>query len=120
MNFLKLNIEKKTRSNSYYRRVLFTTLNMQLVVMSLKPNIEIGMEKHPKTTQFIRVEKGRGMAIISGKKRFLKDGDALMIPPNTYHNIINTGKNPLKLYTLYSPPEHASNHIEKTKMKNKI
>lgn len=120
MNFFKGNIEKKTRSNSFYRRVLSTTPNMQLVLMSLKPNIEIGMEKHPNTTQFIRVEKGRGMAIISGSKRFLKDGDALMIPPNVYHNIINTGKKPLKLYTLYSPPEHAQQHTEKTKMKNKI
>lgn len=127
--FLKINIEKKTRSNSFYRKVIFTTKTMQLVLMSLKPGIEIGKgpgkaggEKHSKTTQFIRIEKGTGIAIIANKKLSLKDGDAIMIKPNTYHNIINTGKTPLKLYTLYSPPEHAPNvktRDKNTKMKNK-
>lgn len=120
--FLKINIEKKTRSNSFYRKVIFTTKTIQLVLMSLKPGIEIGKEKHSKTTQFIRIEKGTGIAIIRNKKLPLKDGDAIMIKPNTYHNIINTGKTPLKLYTLYSPPEHGSNakmRDKNSKMKNK-
>jgi len=100
------NIEKLTVKNTYYRKVLSTTSTMQLVLMSLCPDEEIGREKHSHTTQFIRVEAGRAKAIIGNKKYFLKDGDAIVIPPNTWHNVINTGKKDLKLYTLYAPPEH--------------
>jgi mannose-6-phosphate isomerase-like protein (cupin superfamily) len=106
----KANIEKLTLNNRYYRKVLHTTPQQQLVLMNLKPHEEIGMEKHSYITQFIRVEDGTGKAIINKREYRLKDGDALVIPPNTTHNII-AGKIGLKLYTIYSPPEHDSNTI---------
>lgn len=106
----KTNIESATTRNNYYRKVLFTTRSMQLVVMSLAPGEDIGMEKHPHTSQFIRVEKGRGKAVLGKRSATvyrLKDNDAVIIPPNTWHNIVNTSKRrPLKLYTIYCPPEH--------------
>jgi mannose-6-phosphate isomerase-like protein (cupin superfamily) len=116
-----INIEKKSLKNSYYRNVLYTAENMQLVVMSLKPNTEIGLEKHRKIDQFIRIESGTGKAIITNNKKeiiqtiTLTDGSAIVIPKNTYHNIINTGSDKLKLYSIYSPP----NHLPKTIHKNK-
>lgn len=112
MQAYKTNIERKTRKNKYYRRVVFTTPQLQLVLMSLNKNEEIGREKHKRTTQFIRVEKGHAKAIIGRKTYLLKDGDAIIIPPNRYHNIINTGAGKLKLYTLYSPPEHPKNRVQ--------
>jgi mannose-6-phosphate isomerase-like protein (cupin superfamily) len=103
----KDNIEKKTLENSYWRKVLFTTPQLQLVLMSIPPKQDIGEEIHKNTTQFIRIESGHGIAIISGKKYILKDGTALVIPPNTKHNIICTDKEKsLQLYSIYSPPEH--------------
>jgi mannose-6-phosphate isomerase-like protein (cupin superfamily) len=116
-----INIEKATLHNNNYRKVLITTKNSQLVLMSLKPNMEIGLEIHPENDQFIRIEKGTGRAIITNKKKEilqnikLSDGSALTIPRGTYHNIINTGETPLKLYTIYSPANHPANLIEKNK-----
>ena len=101
----KANIEKLTERNNFYRKVLYTTKQMQLVLMSLNSNEEIGREKHPNISQFIRVEEGSGVAIVGRKRYRLKDGDAVIIPPNKYHNII-AGTEGLKLYTIYSPPEH--------------
>ena len=111
------NIEKITTKNNFYRKVLFTVRNsMQLVVMSLNPGKEIGMEVHPHISQFIRVEKGRGSAIVGRKRYRLKDGVALLIPKGTHHNIINTSrKRKLKLYTVYSPPEHKADKKERVK-----
>lgn len=107
------NIEKITESNKYFRKVLSTTPNMQLVVMSLKPKEDIGMEIHPYITQFIRVESGTGVAVINGTKYKLSSGSAVVIPLNTEHNIINTSKtDPLKLYTIYSPPNHPSDRVD--------
>jgi mannose-6-phosphate isomerase-like protein (cupin superfamily) len=114
--FYKTNIEKKTLKNNNYRKVLYTTSNLQLVLMSLKPGEEIGIEKHKGTTQFIRVEAGNGLAIIDGERKYIKDGDVLVINPNTYHNIINIGNEKLKLYTIYTPPEHSRNLVEKNKI----
>jgi mannose-6-phosphate isomerase-like protein (cupin superfamily) len=88
---------------------------MQLVLMSIEEGQEIGREKHQYATQFIRVESGRAKAIVGKNIFILKDGDAIVVPPNTYHNIINTGKDPLKLYTIYSPPQHNKNTVEKNK-----
>lgn len=99
----KTNIEKVTNRNKKFRRILYTTKNMQLVIMRLKPKEEIGLEKH-RGTQFIRVEKGKAKAIVGTKTMKLKAGDSVMIPPNTKHNVIATTS--LHLYTLYSPPEH--------------
>jgi mannose-6-phosphate isomerase-like protein (cupin superfamily) len=103
----KGNIERETLNNTFYRKVLHTTKNMQLVVMSLNPKEEIGMEVHKKTSQFIRVESGTASAVIGKKKYRLKEDDVIIIPPNTKHNVINTGPEDLKLYTIYTPPEHA-------------
>ena len=111
----RANIEKITIKNNYYRKVIHTTSNMQLVIMSLKPNEEIGSEIHSHTSQFIRVEEGFAKAIINNKRYYLKSGDAIIIPPGARHNIINTSSEELKLYTIYTPPEHNP----KTKQYNK-
>ena len=110
-----INIEKKTVSNNNYREVLFTTSTLQLVVMSLIPKEEIGMETHKDGSQFIRVEKGTGKAIISGREIRLKENSAIVIPSGSRHNIINTGKEDLKLYTVYTPPQHEDGLVAKTK-----
>lgn len=115
-NYYHDNIEEATIENKNFRKVLCTTPNLQLVIMSLKPGEDIGTEIHPYITQFIRVEKGDGIAIIEGQTFELYDGVALIIPLNSKHNIINTSKyNDLKLYTIYSPPNHPYNRIQKNK-----
>ena len=100
-----INIERKTLGNKLYRNVLHTTPNMQLVVMSLEKGETIPLEKH-EGSQFIRVESGRGVAKTPKKKVLLKEGVSIIIPPNTPHFIYQTGDEPLKLYTVYAPPEH--------------
>lgn len=101
------NIETQTRKNKKYRKILYTDEYQQLVLMEVKTTIP--REKHD-GSQFIRFEMGRGRVIIedeNGRKiKNVKDGDAVIIPPKTYHTIINTGSEPLKLYAIYSPPEH--------------
>jgi mannose-6-phosphate isomerase-like protein (cupin superfamily) len=110
------NIETITLKNNNYRKVINTTKRSQLVVMSLKPLEEIGMETHKTKDQFIRIEQGVGMAVLNGKKYKLKDGTAVVIPAGTKHNIINISKtNKLKLYTIYTPPEHDPDTIQKNK-----
>lgn len=109
----KINIESKTSSNTYYRKVLYTNDDIQLVVMNLLPNEEIGLEKHD-GTQFIRIEEGSGTAIAGNKKYILTDGSAIVIDAGNYHNII-AGKNGLKLYSIYSPPQHDPDTKEKYK-----
>lgn len=109
-------IETLTLENDSYRKVLFTTVTQQLVLMSLLPKEEIGMEQHINTTQFIRIEAGRGIAVLNGVTYQLKDNDAIVVPPGTRHNIINTSDDkPLKLYTLYSPPEHNIKTVQRVK-----
>ena len=108
------NIEKETIENSHFRKVLFTSKKLQLVVMSLKPEEEIGLETHSENDQFIRVDKGSGKAIIGEEEFILKDGDAIIIASGKEHNII-AGEKGLKLYTLYSPPHHDDKAIHKTK-----
>lgn len=111
----KVNIEKKTLNNSNYRKVLFTTPQMQLVVMNIKKNQDIPKEKHSKTTQFIRIEKGDAMVEIGNSKYYLKDNDSIIIPAGTWHYVKNTGTTTLKLYTIYSPPEHPDGLTQKNK-----
>jgi mannose-6-phosphate isomerase-like protein (cupin superfamily) len=111
----KLNIHNKTIDNEYYRNVLYTNTQTQLVLMNLLPNQEIGMEKH-NVTQFIKVESGNGVAMINGKRYNLNNESAIIIDSGAKHNII-AGKNGMKLYTLYSPPEHDSDTKEKYKEK---
>lgn len=112
----KGNLEKLTLSNKNYRKVLYTTSDLQLVVMCLKAGEEIGSETHSHTTQFIRVESGKAKAVISGKVFYLKEQDFIIIPPKHKHNIMNTGKEELKLYTIYTPPQHQKNLVQKYKL----
>lgn len=110
------NIEKKTLSNEYFREVLFTGPHSQLVVMSLKPGEDIGMETHGDVDQFIRVEAGSGKAVLNGKEHILEDGSAVVIPAGVEHNVVNTsGTEPLKLYSIYSPPEHPHGTVHRDK-----
>jgi len=109
------NIEKESLENEYFRKVLYTDERLQLVVMSLKSNQDIGEEVH-QLDQFIRIEKGDGKAVLDGKETILTDGSVVVIPQGTRHNIINTSsENPLKIYTLYAPPNHKPGTIHKTK-----
>ena len=111
-----INIEEKTLENDNFREVLYTTQRSQLVVMTLQPGEEIGLETHEEHDQFIRVEEGTGEAILDGEKHKLEDGTALVIPAGTEHNVVNTSKkDPLKLYTLYTPPEHPDGTLHRTK-----
>lgn len=116
MNYFAQNIEDLTVSNTDYRRVIYTTNYTQLVVMSLPAGVEIGNEVHG-LDQFIRVEKGQAKAILNnGEKELeLSDDWAIIVPAGTYHNIINTGDTDLKLYTLYSPPDHLKDTLQATK-----
>lgn len=110
------NIENDTLENKDYRRVLYTGRNMQLVLMTLQPGEEIGLETHDEHDQFIRVEAGTGTAMLDGKKHDLSDGVAVVIPAGVEHNVINTSKkDPLRLYTLYGPPEHPDGTVHHTK-----
>jgi len=108
------NIEKATLENTDYRRVLYTAKNSQLVLMSLQPGDEIGMEVHH-LDQFIRIEQGMATAILDGVKHDVRDNFAIVVPAGTEHNVINTGGVELKLYTVYSPPEHKDGIVEATK-----
>jgi mannose-6-phosphate isomerase-like protein (cupin superfamily) len=112
-----VSIEKKTLSNNYFRQVLFTGKNAQLVVMCLQPDEEIGNEVHSSVDQFFRIEQGEAAFVFNGnEKHLVKDGDAVIVPTGTYHNIINTSKTiKLKLYTIYSPPNHLDMTVHKTK-----
>lgn len=108
-------IETDTLENQDFRRVLYTGKNSQLVLMSLRPKEEIGEETHT-LDQFIRVEAGDGVAILDGVKHPISDGSAIVIPAGTKHNVINNSDTEeLKLYTVYSPPEHRDRTIHKTK-----
>jgi mannose-6-phosphate isomerase-like protein (cupin superfamily) len=110
------NIEKDTLENKNFRKVVYTSKYSQLVLMSLKPKEEIGMEVHPDNDQFFRVEKGKGKCVIDGNEYELKDGVAIVVPSGAEHNVINTSETEeLKLYTIYSPPHHKNGIVRKTK-----
>jgi len=110
-------IEKQTLKNEYFRQVLFTGKHAQLVVMCLQPGEEIGNEVHPDVDQFFRIEQGQATFVFNGKEKHVaKDGDAVIVPAGTYHNVINASKTEkLKLYTIYSPPNHPDGTVHKTK-----
>jgi len=110
------NIETATRTNTNFRKVLYTGKHSQLVLMSLRPNEEIGMETHPDNDQFFRFEMGQGKCIIDGNEYEVKDGDVIIVPAGAKHNIINiSSSEELKLYTLYSPAHHKDGIIRTTK-----
>lgn len=109
------NIEKESLENDNFRRVLYTAKNSQLVLMSLLPGEDIGEEVH-ELDQFIRVEAGEGKAVLDGAEHPVTDGSAIVIPAGARHNVINTSATEkLKLYTIYSPPEHQDGVVRKTK-----
>ncbi len=114
MNGFVTNIEQDTLKNENFRKVLYTTNNTQLVVMSLKPGEEIGVEIHGQD-QFIRVESASGKTILNGQEQPIEDGSAIVVPAGVEHNIINTSEEHMKLYTLYSPPHHKDGIVHVTK-----
>lgn len=110
------NIEVDTLENTNFRKVLYTGKHSQLVLMSLKPGEEIGMEVHTDSDQFFRFEKGEGKCIIDGNEYELKDGDVIIVPAGAEHNVINTSSSEnLQLYTLYSPAHHKDGVVRATK-----
>jgi mannose-6-phosphate isomerase-like protein (cupin superfamily) len=110
------NLEEETRKNSDFRRVLYTGKYSQLVLMYLKPKEDIGEETHDDVDQFFRFEEGEGVVVIDGYKNVVKDGSAVIVPCGAKHNVVNTSKTKyLKLYTIYSPPEHMDKVVRRTK-----
>ena len=116
MKGFNTNIEKATLENENFRKVLYTGKHSQLVLMSLAPNEEIGMETHEDNDQFFRFEKGQGKCIIDGNEYQITDGSVIIVPAGAEHNVINvSGTEALKLYTIYSPAHHKDGIVRKTK-----
>ena len=115
---MAIDVDAATKENNYYRHVIFTSKYSQLVLMSLQPKEEIGLEVH-EVDQFVKIESGSGLGIIGRDTYQIKEGVSLSIPAGMEHNITNTGKNPLKLYTIYSPPQHPDNKLEQYKTEEK-
>jgi mannose-6-phosphate isomerase-like protein (cupin superfamily) len=109
------NIEKATVENEDFRRVLYTGAHMQLVLMTLQPGEEIGEEVHPDRDQFFRIEEGEGAIDIDGRENRVEDDFAVIVPAGARHNVRNIGSQPLRLYTLYGPPEHKDQVVQATK-----
>ena len=110
------NLEEETRKNTDFRRVLYTGKHSQLVLMCLKPMEEIGAETHEDVDQFFRFEEGEGKVTIDGKVHPVKDGDGVIVPAGARHNVENSSKSKnLRLYTIYSPPEHQDGVVRRTK-----
>ena len=109
------NIEKLTTDNSDFRHVLYTGKHMQLVLMTLQPGEEIGSEVHRDRDQFFRFEEGEGRVDIDDNSYNVADGSGIIVPAGSRHNVRNTGSGPLKLYTLYGPPEHKDQVVQSTK-----
>lgn len=111
-----INLESETLENPHFRRVLYTGKYSQLVLMSLKPGEEIGEEVHENIDQFFRFESGEGLVVIDATRHIVKDGSGVIVPSGARHNVINTSKSAdLRLYTIYSPPEHIDRVVRKTK-----
>lgn len=108
-------IDALTVGNTDFRRVLYTAKHCQLVVMALPPGGEIGMEVHDHLDQFFRVEQGEGEAILEGVTSAIREGFAVIVPAGTNHNIVNTGSGPLKVYTIYAPPNHRDGVVHHTR-----
>jgi mannose-6-phosphate isomerase-like protein (cupin superfamily) len=109
------NIEQRTVENEDFRRVLYTGHNLQLVLMTLQPGEEIGEEVHEDRDQFFRIEEGSGVVDIDGVENKVEDDFAVIVPAGARHNVRNTGSQPLRLYTIYAPPEHKDGVIQSTK-----
>jgi mannose-6-phosphate isomerase-like protein (cupin superfamily) len=116
MKGFKINIEDETLNNVNFRKVLYTSKHLQVVLMSLNPGEEIGAETHKGVDQFFRFESGKGKCILDGNEYLVGDGDVIVVPAGSEHNIINTGTDrTLKMYTIYSPPNHKDGVINPTK-----
>ncbi|HWA51959.1 MAG TPA: cupin domain-containing protein [Patescibacteria group bacterium] len=116
MKGYKANIEELVSKNEYFRQVLYTSKHSQLVLMTLKPSEEIGMEIHPDNDQFFRFESGQGKVIIDGNEYDVNGGDVVIVPAGANHNVINVSSGEyLKMYTIYSPAHHRDGVIHKTK-----
>lgn len=109
------NIEADTVSNENFRKVVYTGQFAQVVLMSLKKGEEIGLEVHPHVDQFFRFEQGQGRVVVDAEEFSVADGDSVVVPAGSRHNVVNTGEGDLKLYTIYSPPNHPDATIHKTK-----
>ncbi len=107
-------IDTATGENTDFRRVLYTARNLQLVLMSIPPGGEIGEEVHPDGDQFFRIEEGNGEVMIDGTVTPVEDGHAVVVPAGARHNLVNTGDEPLQVYTLYAPPEHKDGTVHRT------
>jgi len=120
-NPLVINIEDASEQNTYFRNTLWTGNHLQLVLMSLRPGEEIGLEKHDHTDQFLRIEEGQGLVKMGNNpndlniQRYVREDDAIIVPAGTWHNLINTGNKAIKLYTLYAPPEHPFGTVQQTR-----
>ncbi len=116
-----INIKEATKRNSTFRTALWTGNHLQLTLMSISVGDEIGLENHPDTDQFLRVEQGRGIVKMGGSKdslnfqRRVSEGDAILVPAGTWHNLINEGNVPLKLYSIYAPPKHPRGTVHRTR-----
>ncbi|RYE54009.1 MAG: cupin domain-containing protein [Rhizobiaceae bacterium] len=110
------NIEQLTEDNELFRKVLYTGHNLQLVVMAIQPGDEIGEEVHEDRDQFFRIEAGSGTIVIDDVEHHVKADDGVIVPQGAKHNVIATGEEPLKLYTIYGPPEHVDSTVHKTKV----
>jgi mannose-6-phosphate isomerase-like protein (cupin superfamily) len=116
MKGYKIDIEHAAIDNDNFRKVLYTSEHMQLVLMSLKAGEEIGEEVHEENDQFFRIEAGNGKCVIDGHEYEIGDGDVIVVPAGAKHNVINTGKSgELKLYTIYAPPHHKDGIVRATK-----
>jgi mannose-6-phosphate isomerase-like protein (cupin superfamily) len=116
MKGFKSNIEKDALKNANFRKVLYTSKHLQVVLMSLKPGEEIGAEIHKTIDQFFRFEGGKGKCIIDGNEYVVENGDAIVVPAGSKHNVINTSTaEELKMYTIYAPPNHKDGIINPTK-----
>lgn len=116
-----INIEKATKQNNTFRTALWTGTHLQVTLMSIDVGEEIGTEVHPELDQFLRIEQGHGLAKMGYRRNDLtmranvSDGDAILVPAGTWHNLINTGNIPLKLYSIYAPPQHPRGTVHKTR-----
>ncbi|GAA5417576.1 hypothetical protein Pryu01_02650 [Paraliobacillus ryukyuensis] len=116
-----INIEEATKQNTTYRTAIWTGTYLQVTLMCIGVGEDIGLETHPKTDQFLRIEEGQGLALMGDDRnnlnfrRYVTDGEAIMIPAGKWHNLVNTGDCPLKLYSIYAPPEHPFGTVHPTK-----
>jgi mannose-6-phosphate isomerase-like protein (cupin superfamily) len=108
-------IEDLTEENTDFRRVLYSGSKLQLVLMAVPPGEELGGEIHSDTDQFFRIEEGKGMIVVDGVTHKVAEGDGIVVPAGAHHNVICTGHDPLKLYTIYGPPHHRDGLVQKTK-----